>query len=438
MDILQINKHGAKLQCWLSIGYWSNLLLLLYIFTMPFVSAFAFTGTISLPLIVALALFILMGIKIIRSGKLPKDFVGFDLVMVMLFLFLVLFSYVINGLNNSKSFNHTVAYLTTFLLFYVAIKFTLFDLGDEKRVFIRVLQFITFITVTGALFANLEFISSNFFDLNINEYIPRPSEEEGFYEASVLGVFYRARGFAAESGHFAFLMELFSPLTFYYLYYSGYCRWNVFQKAFVIIIIVLSFIFAASSASFVIVPVAVASAVLLNINKVFIYVKKRPVKFLVSTATASFIIVAVDYFFSFYALLLLSIKDKIDSSSFDDRQDRLLFFNDKFSHLDFIGKLSGVGPAGFDILGFDESKSILSLYYSLTFELGFLGLLLVLLLFIYLILHTLRIKSKIGFFLLVSVISGAIHYYFIANFWYPWFWFIGAFTIFCSKKFSNG
>ncbi len=49
MDILQNNKPRAGLQRGLTIEYTSYILLLLYIFTMPFVSAFAFTGTISLP-----------------------------------------------------------------------------------------------------------------------------------------------------------------------------------------------------------------------------------------------------------------------------------------------------------------------------------------------------------------------------------------------------
>jgi hypothetical protein len=123
----------------------------------------------------------------------------------------------------------------------------------------------------------------------------------------------------------------------------------------------------------------------------------------------------------------------MDSNSFDDRQNRINFFYDNFSHLNFVHKLVGTGPAGYNILGFDEFNAILSLFYSVTFELGWLGLLLFLLLFVYITYHAIKIRSIIGFFLIVAVISGIMHYYFISNFWYPWFWFIAAFTIFCSK-----
>ncbi|MEO7393556.1 MAG: hypothetical protein ABIU11_01360 [Chitinophagaceae bacterium] len=405
---------------------------------MPFVSALAFTGTISLPLIFAVFLFMLMILKIVQSGKLPDDLLGFDVVIISIFLFFIIFSFVINGWGNSKSLNHTVGYLSTFLLFYVAIKFTLFSFPEKNFLFRRVLQFITYTTIISALYGNAEFITSNIFGINLNTYIPRPSEAEAYYDATVLGLFYRARGFAPESGHFTFMMELFSPLSIYYMYFSGFCKWRKLLKAFTVLLIILSIIFAVSSASFIIIPLAVLSASVLYFKKIFLYIKRHLGKSVINIFIAIVIIFIINYFVSLYSLIVLSVSDKLDSFSFDDREERINFFYDKFIYLDFIKKLSGTGPAGFDILGFDESKSILSLYHSITFELGFLGLLLIILLFIYSILNTLQIKSKIGFFLLISIISGVLHYYFIANFWYPWLWFIIVFSVFCNKKLSNG
>jgi hypothetical protein len=436
MDILQNNKPGAKLQGWLSLDYWSNILLLLYIFTMPFVSAFAFTNILSLPLIFAVFLFILMGISIIRSGKLPENFLGLDLIIIFFFLFLVIFSFIVNGWGNAKSLNHTIAYLTTFLLFYVAITFTLFNIKDKNRLFKKVLQFITLTTIISAVYANAEFISSNFFNLNLNDYIPRPNEEQTYYEALVLSFFYRARGFAAESGHFTFMMELFSPLAIYYMYFSGFCKWRKILKALTIFVIVCSFIFAVSTASFVIVPVAVILASLIYIKKIFSYVKRKAGKFFFTAAIISVIVFLFNYFFSVYALILLSISEKMDTG-YDYRQENINFFFNKFFQFDITKQIIGTGPAGVIILGYDESNAILNLYYSIPFELGFLGILLLFFLFSYVIFNIIKVKSNIGFFLLVSFFSGMMHYYFIANFWYPWFWFIAAFSIFCSKKFSN-
>jgi hypothetical protein len=439
MDILQNNKPGEQLQKRIDLDYWSQLILWAYIFTMPFVSAFAFTGTISLPLIFAVALFFLMILRLLQIGKLPVGFLGMDIIIICLFLFLVIFSFLINGWGNSKSLNHAVAYVTTLLIFYAGIKFTLFSISDKKFVVKKVLQFITYTTLISAAFAAFEFASSNFFGLNINNYIPRPSESEAWYDATVLALYYRARGFAPESGHFTFMMELFSPLVIYYFYFSGLCKWSRFLKGLSVFIIILSFIFALSTASFVIIPVAFLFASLIYARKIFLYVKRYFLKFMLTTTIISAIILLLNYFFSFYTLIFLSITEKIDSDSFYDRQAKINFFYDNFSRFGLIRKLIGAGPAGYILLGFDESNSILSLYHSITFELGFLGLFLIILLFAYVIVEALGIKNRIGFFLLVSLISGVMHFYIIANFWYPWFWFIAAFTVFYNtlKRFQT-
>lgn len=434
MDILQNNKSGPNLQSRLKGNDWKEMLLLVYVFSLPYISAFAFTSTVSLPLIFAVGLFFTMALEMICTVKLPPGFVGFDLVYVLLFLFLVVFSFVINGYGIGKSLNHTIAYLSTFLLFYVAVKFALFNLNNTSLAFKRILQAITYATCISAIFANVEFISVNVFKLDLNQFIPRAVEGEDFYNPTVVGLFIRARGFATESGHFTLMMELFSPLTIYYLYFSGYCKWGALLKVILVIIILFSFFFAASSASFIIIPVAVALAAVVRVKRIFLYVQRDLKKFITTTLVASGIFIVFNYFLSLYALILLSLADKLDSTSFDDRQERIDFFYDKFFHFDPVMQLCGAGPAGFINLGYDESKSSLSLYYKLAFETGYLGLLLFTLLIFYVLLNTLQIRSKVGFFLLISVISGVVHYYFISNYWYPWFWFIAAFAIFCSKK----
>jgi len=433
MDLLQNHKPRTSLQKGLTIEYLSYILLLLYIFTMPFVSAFAFTGTISLPLIFAVFLLMLMIVKTLQSGKLPPGFLGFDVLIILFFLFLTIFSFLINGLGNSKSFNHTVAYLSSFILFYITIKFVLFNTNNKIRLFKKVLKVITYTCLISGTYAIIEFIFSNAFGVNLNDYIPRPTETEAYYKALVLGTYYRARGFAPESGHFAFMMEMFSPLAVYYMYFSKFCRWNRIVKGIIVVIFLLSIIFTVSTASFIIIPIAILFALIFYIKNIWAYLKRHPFKFALSTVLSSVVIVLFNYYLSFYAFIILSISAKMDSNSFDDRQNRINFFYDNFSKLDFIHKLVGTGAAGYDVLGFDESNAILSLYYSITFELGFLGVFLLLLLFVYFMYQTIRIKSSIRFFLLIAVSSGIMHYIFIANFWYPWFWFIAAFTIFCNN-----
>ena len=421
----------------MNLDNWIALFLSLYLLTIPFVSAFAFTQIVSFPLIFSTALFALMIIKFLKTLSIPAGFMGLDIIIIGLFLFLVILSFAMNGWGNSKSLNHTIAYLSSFLLFYVAIKFSFFNAKEKNKLLIKVVKLITYVTIISALFANLEFMSANLFNINLNDYIPRPTETEAFYNATVLGIFYRARGFAPESGHFAFMLELISPLTIYYLYFSGACNWTKFTKALTVVAIVLSIIFTVSTASFVIIPIAFLFALLFYFKSFLRYLKINTKKFLFTTGIVAVIVILFNYFLSFYALIILSITDKLDSTSFDDRQARINFFYERFFNLDLIHKLIGTGPSGYTLLGFDESNTILSLYYSITFELGYLGIFLFSIFLLYVFWNTVRIKSKIGFFLLISIFSGMMHYNFIENFWYPWFWTILAFAVFCNKYYSK-
>ena len=437
MGILQNDKHRPKIQVGAGLEYSCRVVLLLYIITMPFVSAFSFTGTVSLPLIFAVILFLLMGLQVIRKGKLPDGFIGVDIIIISLLLFLAFFSFVTNGFGNSKSFNHTIAYLSSFVLFYITIKFIFFYIKDKDWLLKKVLQFITYATVISAVYANVEFISSNLFDLNLNEYIPRPSEDEKFYEASVVGFLYRARGFAPESGVFTQMMELFLPLTVYYLFFSGFCKWVRWVKRVAITLIIFSIIFAASSATFIILPIAILIASIIYIKKIVSYILNKPVLFYLKTLVVISVGLLINNYLSIYTNILLSVTDKIDSGSFDDRQGRIDFFYEEFSKFTIVNKLIGAGPAGFDILGFESSKSIVSLYYNITIELGLVSLFILFAFMAYIFFYAFSIKNKIGFFIMIAVLSGIMHYYFVHNYWVPWFWFIAAFTIFCSKYFDS-
>lgn len=433
MDILQNNQSGERLQGWLSIDWLAAHLLLLYIFTLPFVSAFALSGTITFTLITGVFLFLLMCLKLVQTGRFPEGFLGFDILVIGILLPWVIFSYCINGLGNAKSLNHTIAYISSFVLFYVTVKFTLLCARENYDVSTLVLRFIAYITIISAVFVCVEFFSANFLNLNLNEYIPRPSAEEAHYDASVLELFFRARGFAPESGHFTFMMELFFPFTLYYLFFSRVCEWNGMVKCVIAATIFFSIIFAVSSASFIIIPMAFTIASLVYCRKIYRFLKARLVKFIVVVVAVLLLLVIINHFLSLTSFIVTSLYDKMDSTSLEDRQERIDFFFFAFNKLDFLHQLCGTGPAGFDILGFDDSKSILSLYYSISFELGLIGLFMVCFLFLYYLAYAVSGWSTIGFFSLVAILSGILHYYFIANFWYPWFWFAAAFTIFSKK-----
>ena len=403
---------------------------------MPFISAFAYTDIISMPLVVALFLLLSIVVCFLKDGKFPDGFLGFDILIIAMLFLVVLFSHIINGWGNGKSINHTLAYISSLTLFYLVIKYTLFSLADQRDLFKLILKLITYTVLTSALYVNAEFIFANFFEFNLNDYIPRPKEEQMHYQPYVIELFYRARGFASESGVYTQMMELFAPLAVYYISFSGYCKWPKIVKGLIFTSIVFSVIFAASSATFIIVPVAIVISMLIFFKKVWVYFKSKRLNFYLKVFGMLSLIAAIGNYFALYANILLSLTQKMDSSSFDDRKDRLDFFFLQFSKFDFSNKMIGAGPAGFDILGFDDSKSIISLYYSVTFELGFIGIFLLLLLILYFLFSMLKLNSKAAFFLLIGFLSGATHFYVVNNYWVPWFWFIGAVAVYYRNFFN--
>ena len=430
MDVLQADKLDIRTQKKSFFDNINIILLLAYIFCMPFTSGFAFTGTISLPLIFAVLLFILMIRDLMINNRFPNGFLGFDIFTLIFFLTIVATSYLINGKGNNKSTNHTIAYFSSFLLFYVTIKYQLFRNNDKEDTLKRILNILSITTLITAVFANIEFISDNLFGLNLNDFIPRPSEEEKYYQAEVIELFHRSRAFASESGGMTFMMELFMPLVIYYFYFSTLCNWRRSVKNASVFFMATSFIFAASTASFIIVPASFLLSSIFYYKSVIKYFKKNKLKITLFATLITLIIAVLNYFFSLFFLIILSIQDKFDSYSFDDRKDRIDFFYQHFTHADFIHKTIGIGPAGFHLLGYDDSRSILSLYFNTIFEIGYTGFMLLTLLLVFILARIFQIKEKVGFFLLASATSGMMHYYIFQSYWVPWFWFICVFSLF--------
>lgn len=437
MDILQRPEYRPKLPGYLRISYWTDLILLFYVFSMPFTSAFALTPVLPIPLIFCAFLFFLMLLQIINSKRFPNGFLGFDLIFVMCFLIFVVLSYLVNGRGVSKSLHHTLAYLSTFLLFYISVKFALFNSRNKQFLFKKVLVVLTWTIFISSVYVIVEFIFGNLLNININDYIPRPTEASTFYQGTVLAVFYRTRGFAAESGHFTFMIELLAPVAFYYLYFSGYCQWKRIFKTLYLFLVIFGFISAFSIASFIIVPIAIAVSSILYARPILYFVKKNATAFFISAFVVILIFVAINFVFPIFKFILLSIQAKLGGYGYEYREDNLSFFFTHFSRFDITQKLIGAGPAGTVLLGFGTGHGILNIYFSFIFEIGLIGFLFFILLLIYGAYHIYKMRSSLGFLLSISLLAGMMHYYFIANYYYPWFWFILILSIFCGKGYHS-
>jgi hypothetical protein len=372
-------------------------------------------------------LLLLVAVKLLQNKVPLKAVTDNSVILSALFLVAVWISYACNGIGNAKSTNHVVAYTSSFLLFFIGVTFALgYVDASFKR---KILQAIVFITVFSSAFTVIEFIIKNVAGYDINQLIPRVAVQD--FGALALSEFFRARGFAEESGHFALFLEVLSPVCLYYLFFSGYSQMKLHWKVVAVFIIFIAWICVLSPLSFILVPVAYIGSLILFFTRIGNKKRVFNIALMIGGALLGFLLI-LNIFLPITDIFYLSVIQKLDSSSFQDRGERMDFFYEYFPKGGFVHMLIGYGPAAFAVLGFDDSKSILSLYHSITFEIGLVGLFLLLSVFASIFFRILQLKTREGFFMMVAFISAAVHYYFVANYWFPWIWFLFALVIYFS------
>ena len=404
----------------------------LFLFFTPFTSAFAISGTINLPIISASILFALNIARFFANNKFNKNFIGLETISIVVLLIFVLFSFIINGVKYPFSLNHTLAYYSSFILFFLSPLFYLINYCTITDFNKNVLKYIVITVLVSAIFSLLEFSLTNIFSITVTDYIPRANVKD--YDPFIVGFLIRSRGFAEESGHYGFMIEIFLPLCIYYMYSSEICTWKKAFKFFVVVCIILSIITSFSVASFLIIPTGVLFALLFNINATLHFIKNYYKRISVIILCLVVVWQLINIYIPINEIISITISEKFDSFSYVDRATRTEFFFKTFQNLPLTNIILGAGPSGFKILGYDDSFSFLSLYQTITFEVGLIGLLCLL----FFLLSTFRkiylIQNNFRTYLLISFYCGISHYTSILNYWYPWFWIMCAFAIFYYYK----
>lgn len=408
-------------------------LLYAYIISMPFTSAFCISSSLSWPLILGsiATLFILL---YLLSGKRIYNTNAKSLYLVLLFLLTVALSFFINDVLNppeslvfGKTINHLFAYFASFINFYVTTLF-LFNLNTDTVSPSQTTKVIMWVLFSSCIFAIVEFIAKNVFSVDFDQIIPHPSVEK--MDALALGDIFRsirARGLSEEPGHFAFMIDLFLPLAAYYLFFSGECDFPKWVKISFVVVFVITILLTFSTAAFVVLPVALFIT--------FMYFRKYLVKHLnkifIGAGLLVLFAVVLDNYVPIITQLALDIDQKTSSSgSMDDRTSRADLFKIYFSNAPLLNKLIGYGPSGYLRAGLEaESDSFLVLYQTFLFESGIIGMLIYALFLLFILAQIPKIVFPLNFFLLFSFIMGGLHYFFISNYWYPWYWFICAFIV---------
>ena len=402
---------------------------------MPFTSAFALTGTINLPIIVTFALFTYNVIETVQQKSLPANFISKEVMLICLFLLFVIISYCINGLPYSFSLNHTIAYLSSFILFLLSPFLFFINNADPNNLFKSTLKFIFWAVFISAVFSLFEFTLTNFFAINVTDFIPRANVKE--YDPLAISIFVRSRGFAEESGHYGFMMEILAPLSIYYLYFSNLCSFKFIYKNFATFCIVLSIITSFSVSTFILIPLSLLLALGLKFNLIRKDLKKHLKKILFIIFIVFIIWQIINAFIPLNEILKIALDEKFDSFSLNDRLERSNYFWQRFPKLPLENILFGSGPSWYKIFEHDDSYTFLSLYQTIAFENGLISLFIFLFSIFFITIKLFRIKHIISIFLLTSFIAGLMHYNSILNYWYPWFWFLLAFILFYFYSFQN-
>lgn len=398
-----------------------KIIFILYIFSLPFTSAFAINAIGSLPIILSLLLFLIYSTGIfLRRFKLYTENTFF-----LFFWFLItLLSFFIND-GGEKSSNHMILYfITVFCLYWTVRSIMLTIINVDIFFWKKMLYYLSIIVFISSLYGIVEFISVNFLNININNYIPHPLSE---YEPLAIG-YIRARSFVEESGHFVFFLEALAPLSIYYILSSPR---NILIKIIYISVIVISIICTFSSFGFL-------SLLGSTVIFVFYYVtsldRKVLSKYRILIKLGLILNIGIFTYFLFDLFFKIISSKMFGSSSYEHRFERVSHALDHLSGNDI---LFGYGPASYSLLNVD---SYVSFFINVIMDSGFFGFLFFILFLLKQFVYILKIKNKsIRITFIISLSTTTLHYYFIGNYYYPWYWFLLAmiYTYFTYQKELN-
>ncbi|MEK0413634.1 MAG: hypothetical protein RL070_1122 [Bacteroidota bacterium] len=322
------------------------------------------------------------------------------------FWLLLTFSFIVMS-NGEKSLNHWFLWTFPFFSYYFVFKNELFQLFTLSEIKNKIFKYITYVTLLACSFSILEFCCINFLDIDLS-FIPRGAVED--YKPFDFG-FVRARSFAEESGHFSFFVEIFGPLSVYWI--NQNLRFPL--KLIALAIILLGLIVTLSGVGLLLLVIY-----LFMLFYSYLLRRKTSTSFKIKVifyAIGLFFLILVIYpdFFS-TVWNLIAVKTELDNESYLERVGRFAAI-DKLSGFAF---LIGYGPASFSTL---NVNSFISLYLGILMNTGILGIILYALFCLTKYKSIIRIKDiDCRLALKCSFLFSCFHLAFIDIIYVPWFW----------------
>jgi hypothetical protein len=390
----------------------------MYIYALPFTYALSIADSrLTISLLLSGWLVTLLTFRLIRHAvAIPRLKTVF--LLFLAFLFFLPLGQLLTATVSSKSLNHLLAYGISIVGFGFIPMLAVANISVPgwAEVLVRDIMWTARI---AALAAVLQFISSNFFGVFFEDFIYYPDTIEA--RSMFLGLFYRSRGFAAEPGHYAFTLELLAPLLLY-----GH---SVRQEKSSLVIIadfllmLLAFLSIGSPAGLLIFGAGFLLAALLFPSR-----NVAPLLWLglISLAiTLSLVNIVGNQVNQSNWLDLLSslFFDKLDSTSATDRAERIDIGLKLIGEASPLQLLLGYGPAMHESQKLGE-QTIIQFYLLLFLEGGVLGMLLFLGGFACMVAHAIKRLGPGRVFYFWALLSLALHYFFISNYYYPMIWFM--------------
>ena len=378
----------------------------LFLFLMIFTNAFALNSVLTPSFAISFLL-------ILDYLRFPKKSFQSKPHYLLYFWLLLTFSFIVMS-DGEKCRNHWLLWTYPFFTYFFVFKNELSRLFTLEEIKSKVVKVIAYATIFACAF-------STFLGIDLS-FIPRGTVED----YTPFDGFFRARSFAEESGHFSFFVEIFGPLSIYWIL-------NNLKASFKLVtigVIVLGLVATMSAVGLLFMFVYIGMFANFYIVEQNSKVSAK-ILFLVSLIAFLVVITVVypEVFSTIWDLIMMKLNP--ENVSHADRASRF----SAIEKMSGIAYLIGYGPAAFSTLNVD---SFISFYLGVFMNTGIIGLWLFLC-FCLSIFH--KIKSirdaNLRFALKTSFFFACAHLAFIDIIYVPWFWVMLSIAEVVSKKNSE-
>lgn len=395
----------------------SNLACALPIAFMPFTSAFALGSWFPLTLVATICSLGLLLLSPSRKVRFEPGLPDLPLILAIGFGFLGLFFAPEHG---RRTLNHSLAIVTCAAFYFFFFRDNILrniSIFYVSRIFAK-------IGLLVGSFIILEFVAMNIFNVRFSEFVVYKEiekDEAELFDSLMLGQWIRPRGLAVEAGHMASYFEVSLPISLIWLRSR-----KILSQSLHLIPVVIGFLLLSSAAG--IVALTVAITVVLVKSRISLGIKSA----VVVVALILGIWVVQNNFYAKYidplvaqkALGFFGVRVTDDTSALDRSARALSAVNIANAYPLGIGWGTAAhlskDSSGLD--GADIPFGFVSLYAEFLVAGGWIGVIFIGMFVGGLIIRMWFLRGFAENCILVSMISVAIHFGTMSNYWFPSFW----------------